>query len=322
MSGVCSSRHKTLHYVLPRRRAREKTTFRLNSHSLALSFGRPSLLAGVARRQALLINSANLMGGSSEPDGVRGFGRIHLDAGMPLAGNGSLVLFVADSYNTTIPELTRQEYNFTIDGDAGLDLRATLSWIDPPTASTFSAVQLVHDLDLAVVSPSGVKHTMWASGDPDVTNVNERVVVDVADVESGVWRVWVWANRLGTDVQSYSLVVNGAITAAAAEGAAEGGGGSTTSWSDLDEEGFPGLPSSSPTDDEPGATSSSPPAGDDPAATSSSSPSSPISDSLEGEVGEAGSSSGWRVVSPTASSLCASLLVCVVAPALAAAYAR
>ena len=173
------------------------------------------------RPKAVLINSANLMGEGSEPDGSRGFGRVHLEAGMPLAGDGSLALFVADAANTAIPELTRVEYNFDVDADAGLDFRATLSWIDPPSTS-FTSKQLVHDLDLAVMSPSGVRHTMWSSGEMDTVNVNERVIVDAADAETGVWSVWVSAKRLTiSEEQSYSLVVNGAISPATDIGAIE-----------------------------------------------------------------------------------------------------
>ena len=173
------------------------------------------------------------MGGSTEPDGHRGFGRIHLEAGMPLAGNGSLVLFVTDAANTTIPELTRQEYNFDVDADAGLEFRATLSWIDPP-ATALSAEQQVHDLDLAVISPSGVRYTMWASGETDLVNVNERVIIDAAEVETGVWSVWVWAKRLTvSDEQSYSLVVNGAISPATDVGAVERSF-STSSFNSMD----------------------------------------------------------------------------------------
>lgn len=165
--------------------------------------------------QALLINSANLMGGVSEPDGFRGFGRIHLEMGLPLDGDGSLALFVADAGDTSIAESSEHEYTFGVDADAGLDFRATLSWIDPP-ASTISGVQLVHDLDLSVVSPSGTTYTMWSSGEKDAANVNERVVVGAADVESGTWTVSVSSNSLtADDEQSYSLVVNGAISPAA-----------------------------------------------------------------------------------------------------------
>ncbi len=153
------------------------------------------------------------MGGESEPDGFRGFGRVHLEAGMPLAGEGDLACFVADANGTSITGLTRHEYSFDVDAGAELDFRATLSWIDP-AANTMSVKQLVHDLDLAVVSPSGVRHTMWLSGVTDTVNVNERVIVNAADVESGTWSVWVWAKSLTTDEQSYSLVVNGAISPA------------------------------------------------------------------------------------------------------------
>lgn len=161
--------------------------------------------------QALLINSANLMGGSSEPDGFRGFGRVHLEQGMPLDGKGGLVLFVADAANTSIPELTKQKYLFDVDSERGLDFRVTLSWIDPGAAS-LSVKQLVHDLDLTVSSPNGTRYRMWKSGEVDDANVNERVIVDACDVESGTWTVRVSAKALTTDVQSYSLVVNGAIS--------------------------------------------------------------------------------------------------------------
>lgn len=168
-------------------------------------------MSALCTKQALLINSANLMGGSSEPDGFRGFGRVHLEQGMPLGGEGSLVLFVADAASTSIPEISEHEYRFEVDGSAGLDFRATLSWIDP-AATSLSVKQLVHDLDLAVSSPSGSRHTMWQSGVADDSNVNERVIVDASDVESGTWTVSVRSNSLTTEFQSYSLVVNGAIS--------------------------------------------------------------------------------------------------------------
>ncbi|CBN77322.1 peptidase S8 and S53 [Ectocarpus siliculosus] len=168
--------------------------------------------------KALLINSANLMGESSQPDGNRGFGRIHLEEGMPLEGEGDLALFVADALDTSIGEDTVEEYLFDVDADAGLELRATLSWIDYPATST-SAIQLVNDLDLVVVSPNGTVHRMWGSDVTDNRNVNERVIVDADDVETGTWTVLVYSNSLVTDSQSYSLVVNGAISAGTGEGA-------------------------------------------------------------------------------------------------------
>ena len=161
--------------------------------------------------QAMLINSANLMGGSSEPDGSRGFGRVHLDAGLPLGGIGDMGLFVADSSNTGVSQGTEDTYTFkTVDGDTG-ELRATLAWIDPP-ATTSSSSQLMHDLDLLVSSPSGQTYTMWSSGETDTSNVIERVVVSADDFdgeESGTWTISVSANDIVTESQPYSLVVTG-----------------------------------------------------------------------------------------------------------------
>ncbi|CAN0413394.1 unnamed protein product [Scytosiphon promiscuus] len=136
---------------------------------------------------------------------------------MPLGGEGSLALFVADSANTSLPEFSSEDFVFDVDAEAGLDFRATLSWIDPP-ATTSAVIQLVHDLDLEVVSPNGTTHIMWATtGKVDTRNVNERVVIAAADVESGTWTVRVSTKGLLTDSQSYSLVVNGAIVASPSE---------------------------------------------------------------------------------------------------------
>ncbi len=161
----------------------------------------------------MLINSANLMGGSSEPDGFRGFGRVHLEAGLPLAGMGNRGLLVIDSSTALVSEGSIVHYAFRTqsnDNNAGA-IRATLAWIDPP-ASTLSAKQVVHDLDLAVTAPSGSRFTMWLGGQADTANVIERVIISAGDFaaeESGKWTVSVSANELSTESQSYSLVVWG-----------------------------------------------------------------------------------------------------------------
>eukprot|EP00752_Nemacystus_decipiens_P005062 g4596.t1 len=160
--------------------------------------------------KAIIINSANLMGGSSEPDDFRGFGRVHLEAGMPLSSSGPLGILVADSSETSIGAYSHHTEEIFVDGDAGLELRATLSWLDPP-ATTLSATQLLHDLDLIVKSPSGQSFTMWHSGEPDKVNVVERVVVPAESVESGRWEVTVSSKGLTHELQSYSLVVTGGI---------------------------------------------------------------------------------------------------------------
>ncbi|CAM9589206.1 unnamed protein product, partial [Scytosiphon promiscuus] len=105
------------------------------------SFGCEAFAPSAATVKAMLINSANLMGGSTEPDGDRGFGRVHLEPGMPLRGEGPGALYVADSSYTSTVELNLTEYTFDVNATAGLEFRATLSWIDPP-ATAFSSVQV------------------------------------------------------------------------------------------------------------------------------------------------------------------------------------
>lgn len=100
----------------------------------------------------MLINSANLMGQGPEPLPYRGFGRVHLEAGMPLNGEGAMALYVQDSSELVSSE-TRDTL-FEVDADADLDLRATISWIDR-AASSLSAVQLVNNLDLRGESEDG-----------------------------------------------------------------------------------------------------------------------------------------------------------------------
>lgn len=154
------------------------------------------------------MNGANLMGGSAEPDGLRGFGRIHLETVLPLGGGGSMGLFVRDSSSASLGDYTIDEYFFHLDGSAGLELRATLAWIDPPASST-SSVQLVHDLDLTVTAPTGTAYRMWSTGEDD-RNVIERVIVpaEIIGQVGGTWVVAVSSAGV-TDTQPYSLVVTG-----------------------------------------------------------------------------------------------------------------
>lgn len=158
----------------------------------------------------MLVNSADLMGGGSEPDGMRGFGRVNLEAGLPLDGIGDMGLLVIDAFDTAIEEYTVHKYSLDIIPDTGIELRATLAWIDPPV-DLAASTQLLNDLDLTVSAPNGTVHRMFSEADS--VNVIERVIVasDVLDTASGCWTVSVSCLGLTTDNQSYSLVVTGPL---------------------------------------------------------------------------------------------------------------
>lgn len=148
---------------------------------------------------------------------------------MPLKGEGDLLLFVADSGVASLGEDTQASYAFqvassggsgngsdnaTSSTQTGYEIRATLSWLDPP-APAMAARPLLHDLDLTVVSPRGQAYVMWmGSGERDDRNVNERVVVPVENAsEAGTWTVFVDSGSLTTESQSYSLIVTGPFSA-------------------------------------------------------------------------------------------------------------
>ena len=160
----------------------------------------------------MLINSADLMGESSEPDGFRGFGRVHLAAGMPLDGLGNMAIFVADAFEIELDEYTTDEYHFDMLPGTDLEVRATLAWIDPP-ATAEASTQLINDLDLTVVGPDGLTLYRMFGERVDDRNVIERVIVPANTVSmiSGTWTVAVSSSGLITGTQPYSLVVTGPI---------------------------------------------------------------------------------------------------------------
>lgn len=55
----------------------------------------------VPAAQAMLIHGANAMGGNTDPDGDRGFGRIHLESAMPFEGEELWALYVEDDDGST-----------------------------------------------------------------------------------------------------------------------------------------------------------------------------------------------------------------------------
>lgn len=45
----------------------------------------------------MLVHGADAMGGSSSPDGIRGFGRVLLEGSLPVGGEGSTTMYFDDS---------------------------------------------------------------------------------------------------------------------------------------------------------------------------------------------------------------------------------
>ena len=104
--------------------------------------------------------------------------------------------------------------SFTINVSAGApELKATLTWDDPAGTPNVSP-SLVNDLDLVVVSPSGVRHYPWtlnpaSPASPAVQNqedhLNNIEQVQVTSPEPGAWRVEVVGTSVSSGPQTFAL---------------------------------------------------------------------------------------------------------------------
>lgn len=179
------------------------------------------------------------------PDWATGYGLVDAARATSLVASASGA--DADRWTErTIGENEIHTYTIAVSGDAG-PLRATLAWDDPAgsTAPNPTVEQLVHDLDLVLVSPSGVAYGPWiltppplgddplAGIDPITTadivpatrcaetsywdgatteacedhlNNVEQVLVDAP--EPGVWTLRVRAADVWMGEQAYSLVLS------------------------------------------------------------------------------------------------------------------
>eukprot|EP00904_Undaria_pinnatifida_P010402 jgi/Undpi1/6492/HiC_scaffold_20.g08971.m1 len=222
------------------------------------SFACESFSPSGALVKAMLIHGANAMGGSTDPDGERGFGRVHLESAMPFDGEDLWALYVEDNDGSTtgvgkIEAFAVEDRGFVIteaDAEAAVEagsgsgpggIRVTLVWMDPP-ATAASSVQLVHDLDLYLEGPDG---TLWTTngvcggGDEsscslDDSNNVERIVVPASDITSGTWTARVSAanDLVEGGPQSYALVVSLPISAGSGGGPSEGVGSGSGGDSD------------------------------------------------------------------------------------------
>ena len=143
--------------------------------------------------------------GNTGPDYQYGYGSVRATDTIDFMRNGS---FKEDS----LDQAEQRVIVLNIPPGA-LSLKATLAWDDPPGAVN-TIPELVNDLDLEAVSPSGVIHYPWtldpANGGipairtlPDHVNNIEQVVVD--SPEAGAWIVRVKGYAVPAGPQVFSL---------------------------------------------------------------------------------------------------------------------
>jgi hypothetical protein len=199
--------------------------------------------------KAMLINSAVSMKGNDNtggpispiPSNEQGWGRIRLDQSMVFA-DGTRKLMV-DDHREGMEAGATTPISYTLTGvTAGEPLKVTLVWTDfpgvpdsPPAAkpnaddpSTWSAAQLVNDLDLVVKGPSDATYlgnvfsegASNSGGAADRRNNVEQVLI--AAPAGGDYTITVTPHAIVQAGQDFALVVTGAWSAG---GSGDGGGG-------------------------------------------------------------------------------------------------
>ncbi|MBI4415882.1 MAG: S8 family serine peptidase, partial [Euryarchaeota archaeon] len=182
--------------------------------------------------KATLINSAREMTGAGAydngetryPNFNQGWGRILLDDALFFQGDPRGLF--ADDYTLGIDTSEFVAYDVAI-GDASLPIEVTLVWSDYP-GTPFTSPNLVNDLDLVVVAPSGTEYRGnqfegynpgESLADPlnasDHLNNVEGVLVipdgEGAEPEAGLWTVEVSGFDVPLGPQPFALVVSGGI---------------------------------------------------------------------------------------------------------------
>lgn len=154
--------------------------------------------------KALLVHTAADLGNPG-PDYRFGYGAVRAKDAIDFLRIGSFV-------EEEVPDSIVRFYAVTVPTGAPA-LKVTLAWDDPPAALNVAS-QLVNDLDLTAVSPSGATYYPWTlePSNPsapalrtkaDHRNNVEQVVVDAP--EPGLWTVRVTGTSVPQGPQTYTL---------------------------------------------------------------------------------------------------------------------
>ncbi len=143
----------------------------------------------------------------ARPNNVEGWGRVNLLNSLypaaPMQSSYRDDLSISTGNNTP--------YVYSV-GTNGQPLHVTLSWSDYP-GSPDAAVELVNDLDLAVVGPDGTHY--WGNGVTNGDRLNNVETVDLPSAAAGTYTIHVLGHNVPQGPQHAALTVYGALGTAA-----------------------------------------------------------------------------------------------------------
>jgi hypothetical protein len=158
-------------------------------------------ISGYQSRDGSAVPAGNLT--APPPDVFQGWGQVLLKNLLPVAGVYDFNLYVADYQ----PLQSLQARYFSVEvTDTSLPLRVTLSWTDPANV-VWAAKNLLNDLDLIIVSPTGY-YFYGNNNKGDEHNPVERYVQAGGAGELGVYTVMVVAKQLATASQDFGIVIS------------------------------------------------------------------------------------------------------------------
>jgi Subtilase family len=177
--------------------------------------------------KAVLINSAvNLTTLIGFPGNTtEGWGRALLENALYFAGDARRLLVLADVRNTNGLETTEQDAFVMQVTSSAEPLEVTMAYTDV-AAALLASDATVNDLDLEVISPSGLRYRGNAFdgvtehsttvGQPDPRNNVEGVVLPSPEI--GTWLVSVHGTSVNDGPQGYALVATGNVQTASTTG--------------------------------------------------------------------------------------------------------
>jgi serine protease AprX len=169
-------------------------------------------LIAAARRVPYVAPSTGQMATKPVPSYEQGFGFPVLGDALFFPGDRGKLRVVDVPLTSGLAE--GESTTLRLSAHAGTPLKIVLVWTDPPGVvhgESDSTPELVNDLDLRVIDPSGALHygnDVLHPGQPD--RLNNVEVVSVAQPLAGTYTITISANRIGLGPrQSYALVMTG-----------------------------------------------------------------------------------------------------------------
>ena len=171
-----------------------------------------ALIKGLMMNAAFDMNPGQYGTGATQemgarPNNVEGWGRVNLLS--TLYPTAPLQNAYRDDVSINTGDNTPYVYSV---GTAGQPLHVTLSWSDYP-GSPDAAVELVNDLDLAVVGPDGTHY--WGNGVTNGDRLNNVETVDLPSAAAGTYTIHILGHNVPQGPQHAALTLSGAFGAVA-----------------------------------------------------------------------------------------------------------